>query len=306
MLIAGAILLWLVNIRYPDQYLERGALTLAALAVVYLVFSILLSSLFSSRITDPKTQYQMRKIFSVLSLILSLGVMVTIWVTDPQALVVSYGLLAAGVAIALQDLFRNIAGGMILFLQSPYRVGDRIVLKDVEGDVIDIGIMYTTLLELRNWVEGDQPTGRLVLVPNGHLISGNVYNYTKDNNFLWDELVVPISYESDWRKVVELVGALVELETEEVTVQARKELSSMMGKYYLTPREVQARIYLALTSNYLEMHVRFICLTRERRETRSRLSRLILEKMESEGISVGSTTVEIIKFPDLRVQRGAT
>jgi len=299
-IIAGAALLWLVDSSYHDPYLEKGAVTLTVLAIIYLVFSILLISMFSTRVSDAKTKYQMRKIFSALGTVFSIGAVVTIWVTDPQALVVSYGLMAAGVAIALQDLFRNIAGGFIIFLRSPYRVGDRVLLKGVEGDVIDISIMYTTLLELRQWVSGDQATGRLVLVPNGDLLSGNVYNYTRDNNFLWDELMVPVPYDSDWRGIVDAVHTIVERETEEVTAQAMKELSSMMGKYYLTPREVGARVYLVLTSNYLELHVRFICLTRDRRETASHLSRLVLEEMEREGVPVGSTTVEIVKFPDLR------
>ncbi|MBN1109340.1 MAG: mechanosensitive ion channel [Methanomassiliicoccales archaeon] len=297
LLVAGALLLLIIDHSYPDQYLQRGALTMAVLAGFYLVFTIFLTIIFSTRVAEAKTRYQLRKVLSVLNLIFSLGAIVTIWVTDPQALVVSYGILAAGVAIALQDLFRNITGGFIIFVQSPYRVGDRVRIKEVVGDVIDLSLMYTTLLELQEWVDGDQATGRLVMVPNGYILSGNVHNYTKDNNFLWDELVVPVSYESDWRRLVGTVQGLVERETEEVTTQARSELSSMMGKYYLTEREVQPRIYLALTSNYLELHVRFICLTRQRRELRSRLSRLILEEMEREGASVGSTTIEIIKFP---------
>ncbi len=297
LLVFGAVALWLIDRSYPNDDLSKGALTLAAVAAIYLSFSIALPALFSARIKDPKAKYQLRKIFSVLSLAFSLAAVVTVWVTDPQALVVSYGLLAAGLAIALQDMFRNIAGGLIVYIQSPYRVGDRVKVKDVVGDVIDVNIMYTVLLELQEWVEGDQATGRLVMVPNGHLLSGNVYNYTKDNSFLWDEIVVPVPYDCDWRGVAEAVQTLVENDTAEVTLQATEELSSMMGKYYLTPREVRPRVFLALTSNYLELHVRFICLTRQRREARSRLSRLILEEMERMNVRVGSTTVEITRFP---------
>jgi len=297
LLVFGAVVLWLIDRSYPEEYIGMSALTLAALAVIYLIFSIILTSLFSARIGDPKTKYQLRKIFSMLSIVFSLAAIMTIWVIDPQALVVSYGLLAAGLAIALQDVFRNMAGGLIVYVQAPYRVGDRVLIKDVVGDVIDISMMYTVLLELREWVDGDQATGRLVMVPNGHLLSGNVYNYTKDNNFLWDEIVVPVPYDSDWRRVSEAVQSLVERETAKVMELASDELSSMMGKYYLTAREVRPKVYLALTSNYLELHVRFICMTRERRETSSELSRMILQEMERMGVRVGSTTVEITKFP---------
>ena len=293
----GAGVLWLVDRIYEQDYLYRGALTLALLVVIYLVFSVVLPFLFSPRIADPKTKYQLRKIFSILNVATSLAVMVSIWVTDPQALVVSYGLLAAGLAIALQDMFRNMAGGLIVYVQSPFRVGDRIKIREVVGDVIDINIMYTVLLELREWVDGDQATGRLVMVPNGYLLSSNVYNYTRDNSFLWDELVVPVPYDCDWRGVAEAVGSLVEKETAKVTEKATQELSSMMGKYYLTSKEVRPGVFLALTSNYLELHVRFICLVRERRKANSHLARLVLEEMERMGVRVGSTTVEITRFP---------
>jgi len=297
LLVFGTAVLWLIDRSYPNDDIARGALTLAVLSVIYLFFYIALTAMFSARIGDPKTKYHLRKIFSILGIAFSLAAVVTIWVTDPQALVVSYGLLAAGLAIALQDLFRNIAGGLIVYIQSPYQVGDRVMIKGVVGDVIDVNMMYTVLLELQEWVDGDQATGRLVMVPNGHLLSGNVYNYTKDNNFIWDEIVVPVPYDCNWRGVTEAVQSLVEKDTADVMAQATEELSSMMGKYYLTSREVRPRVFLALTSNYLELYVRYICITRERREARSRLSRLILEEMERMGVRVGSTTVEITKFP---------
>ncbi len=167
------------------------------LAIIYLIFSILLTSFVSGRLSDKKTQYSVRKVFSILSLMFSIGAIITVWVTDPHTLVVSFGLFTAGLAIALQDVFKNLAGGFIIFIESPYKVGDRVLMKDMVGDIIDIGIMYTTLLELREWVDGDQATGRLVILPNGHLLTGSIYNYTKDNNFQWNELVIPISYDND-------------------------------------------------------------------------------------------------------------
>ncbi|MCG7841455.1 MAG: mechanosensitive ion channel family protein [Methanomassiliicoccales archaeon] len=299
LLIVSAIALWIADLYYPDPFLNKGFQTLLALAIIYLIFSILLTSFVSSRLSDKKTQYSVRKIFSILSLIFSIGAIITVWVTDPQTLVVSYGLFAAGLAIALQDVFKNLAGGFIIFIESPYRVGDRVMMKDVVGDVIDIGIMYTTLLELREWVDGDQATGRLVILPNGHLLSGSIYNYTKDNNFLWDELVIPISYDNDWKAASKLTVEIVKRETAAVTAKAEAEIAIMMGKYYLTKREVESKVNIVLTSNYIEFHVRYICETRGRRGTRNTLSRILLEEYEKNGVVVGSSTLEITKFPDL-------
>lgn len=91
-------------------------------------------------------------------------VVVRIWVEYTQTLLVSYGLIAAGITIALQDFFKNFVGGIMIFTTGTYRVGDRVEINSKFGDVIDIGIFYTTLLELKEWVEAEQPTGRISMV----------------------------------------------------------------------------------------------------------------------------------------------
>ena len=219
-LAAVTVLLWAVNEQRPTPYLYKGFLTAASLAMIYLLFKIVIEEILARGIKESKTKYSLRKTFSIIYIIVFLIIIARIWVENAQTLLVSYGLVAAGVAVALQDFFKNFAGGIILFATGIYSVGDRIEVNEKYGDVIDIGILYTTLMELREWIDGDQETGRLTIVPNGHVLSGHVSNYNKDNSYVWDELMLPITYASDWREAEQRIISTIRRESETLQTQA--------------------------------------------------------------------------------------
>ena len=230
-LIVVSFLLWLATLSYPEfRHLEKGFQTSLALAITYLLFRLVLEGIVAKRIREAKTRYSLRKTVSILYLVAFVVIVMGIWAKSSQMLVVSYGLVAAGVAVALQDFFKNFVGGIILFVNGNYRVGDRIEINSKCGDVIDIGILYSTLMEMKEWVTGDQATGRLSIIPNGLVLSSAVNNYTKDNDFVWDEMTVPIAYESDWKAAIEKFHEIVRRETEDIAIQAEKAISGLDEK----------------------------------------------------------------------------
>ncbi len=111
----------------------------------------------------------------------------------------SFGLVAAAFTLTMQDVAKNFAGGLSILFNRIYRVGDRIEIGSKKGDVIDIDIFYTTIMEINEWVSAEQPTGRLSIIPNSYVLTNITNNYTKDFDFLWDEISLPITYSSDWK-----------------------------------------------------------------------------------------------------------
>lgn len=207
---------------------------------------------------------------------------------------ISFGLIGAGIAVALQDVFKNFAGGITIFSTGIYRVGDRIEINGKLGDVIDIGVFFTTVMEVGEWVDGNQATGRLTTIPNSSILSNNVNNFTKDHNFIWDEITLPITYDSNWKKAHEHVLGIVKKETEQFAEQADKEISKLGEKYYLPKKPVEPVIFLTITDNYIKFNIRYVTDTRERRILRDRLSRLILEEIEdSKDINIASETIDV-------------
>ena len=302
-LAAVTVLLWAVNEQRPTPYLYKGFLTAASLAMIYLLFKIVIEEILARGIKESKTKYSLRKTFSIIYIIVFLIIIARIWVENAQTLLVSYGLVAAGVAVALQDFFKNFAGGIVLFATGIYSVGDRIEINGKYGDVIDIGILYTTLMELREWIDGDQETGRLTIVPNGHVLSGHVSNYNKDNSYVWDELMLPITYASDWREAEQRIISIVQRETETLQTQAEKEISKLGDKYYLFKRSTEPAVYLTMTDNWISLHIRYIAEFKERRVLKNRVSRLILEDIEkSDTIKIASATYDIVGLPEVALK----
>jgi small-conductance mechanosensitive channel len=290
-----------VNVYTQDVNLSKLFYSVVAIAFSYLFFRIILEQLIAKEILESKTRYSFRKTTSLLFLITSFVVILRIWIVNPQALLVAYGLVAAGVAIALQDLFKNFAGGIVIFVSGIYQIGNRIEIGGKSGDIIDISMFYTTMLEIREWVNGDQATGRLTSVPNGLVLSSVVNNYTKDHHFLWDEISVPVTYKSDWKKAMQIMKDIAARETADWAAESRRSLVGLEDKYYLPARPTEPIVFIKLTDNWILLHLRYVVEVRERRICQSRVSELILRVFEkTPAITIASTTVSIVDWPEIK------
>jgi small-conductance mechanosensitive channel len=287
---AGFVLPVVISeISFPEASLQQLFYTLLAITIIYLLFMVL-DRVFRKKITEDRTKYTATKVLFVLEIFLMLIVVAAIWVKNPQSLVVFFGIIGAGIAIALQDVFKNFAGSVIILLTGVYTVGDRIQIENVTGDVIDIGMMQTTLLELRGWVEGDQATGRLTIIPNGKVISNAVNNFTKDHSFLWDEIEIPVTYSTNWRRAIEILDSIARQEAGKVTSLAEKEIAGIGERYYLPRRDIEPAVYVTITDNWINLSLRYLTYVKERRIMRATLNRMILEAFSKENIDISSTT----------------
>ena len=216
-----------------------------------------------------------------------------IWITDTGVLVAAYGFVAAAVAFSIQDFFKNFVGGLILLLKGNYKVGDRVMIKEITGDVIDISLLYTSLLEIEGWVAGDQPTGRIVMIPNSVNLSGVITNYTEDHTFIWDEMHIPVPYGSDWEKARDIIKEITNAETDSITQEARPELEKLRNKYFLSEANIEPSVYIKMTDNWISLHVRYITKTHERRIVSNILSQKILKALNEAKIEIASATMEV-------------
>ncbi len=219
-IVSGAILAWIGNIYFPGQYLYQISLTLWTIAGAYLFIKVLSAKFLLQKIDDKLVRYSLNKIITILSAAVAIAIILHVWFPDTQSLVVAVGVISAGIVIALQDVIRNFAGGILILTGNLYHVGDRIEIAGETGDVMDIGIMNTTMMELRGWIASDQATGRITTIPNGKVITNDVHNYTKDHSFLWDEIMIPISYSSNWKKAKEVMLEIVTRETAKIVKEA--------------------------------------------------------------------------------------
>ncbi len=279
---------------FNDPVITSLFYTSLVISVTYLIFSVIIGMFLIRQITDLKTRYSANKAISVLEIVFIIAICLRIWVTDTSSLIVSYGIIGAALAFALQDIFKNFVGGILVMVSGMYRVGDRISIVEKYGDVMDIGVLNTTLMEIRGWVSGDQPSGRLLMIPNSLVINNPLYNYTLDHSFIWDEISIPLTYDSDWRLAKDLILGIIKKETASMTKQAEAEIDRIGEKYYLPKKVVDPSAYISLTDNWIMLEVRYVTDVRTRRLFRTHLSELIMEAIEKEDrITISSTTVTV-------------
>jgi small-conductance mechanosensitive channel len=295
LVLSGVVaVVWIVNLHYQDVELDKFFYTALTITLLYFVFQIFLDGIVARRLKDSKARYSFRKTLHLLFITVAFIVILRIWIINPQALLVAYGLIAAGVAISLQDLFKNFAGGAIILLTGLYHVGNRIEINNKYGDIIDIGILYTTILEIREWIDGDQATGRLSMIPNGSILSNVVNNYTKDHHFLWDEISLPITYKSDWRGASSMMKEIAMREAGGFALEAKTSLSHLEEKYYFDERTLEPSVFMEATDNWIKLTLRYVVEVRQRRVFRNKLSELILQDIENNpSVHIASATLSV-------------
>jgi small-conductance mechanosensitive channel len=304
LLLSAAALILVDNYLYSSGYIVKLAATVITLAFIYFFFKLIIEDRVIGRQSNYKVRYYYSKTASMLYLTVILISVLIIWVDDIQALLLGFGLIAAAFTISIQDVARNFVGGIAIFFNRIYGVGDRIEVMDKRGDVIDIGLLYTTLLEIGDWVGGDQPTGRLSIIPNGYVLGNTVNNYTRDFGFIWDEMTIPVTYDSDWREAISLILAAVRGETIDIIEQSEKAMPFMEQRYFFSGRSTDPAVFVRLTDNWIELSARFVTSPMKRRIVRNGISQRILKGVEeSEKVKIASQTFEIVGFPELRLRK---
>jgi small-conductance mechanosensitive channel len=234
--------------------------------------------------------------------------MVSIWFDDPARLATGIGLVSAGLAFALQKVVTSFAGYFVIMRSRVFTVGERITMGGVRGDVISLGFLKTTLMEMGDptqstpsvWVHGRQFTGRIVTITNDKIFEEPIYNSTRDFPFIWDEISVPITYATDRTRAEAILLAAAQHATAQMQKDAEPYRATMNESYHLELEELAPRVFYKITDNWLELSLRFIVADHQSRQVRDQIARAILDAFDAAGIGIASTTIDIVAFPPVR------
>ncbi|MDI6854310.1 MAG: mechanosensitive ion channel family protein [Deltaproteobacteria bacterium] len=256
----------------------------------------------SRYIADNETRYRVRKLITLFGYFFVILFLAIVFKDRLGGLTVAVGVAGAGVAFALQEVIVSVAGWVAIIFANFYSTGDRVQLGGIQGDVIDIGVLRTTIMEMGDWIGADQYTGRIVRVANSFVFKEPVFNYSVDFPFIWDEIKVPVTHTSDYvlaRGILEKVMTEV---VQDYATEAKKSWREVAKKYRVEEAMIDPTIWLAFNDNWIELSLRYVVDIRQRRSTRHRLSTRILEELDkvSDRVSIASATMQII-HPDLPV-----
>jgi small-conductance mechanosensitive channel len=257
-----------------------------------------------TKIQDPSNRYRGRKFVTFLGYITAIILIAAVFRERLGGLSVTLGIAGAGIAFALQEVITSVAGWIAISFGDFYSPGDRVEVGGIRGDVIDVSILRTTLMEIGEWVQFDQYTGRIVRVTNSFIFKEPVINYSTGFPFIWDEVKMPVSYESDHnlaRSIFQNIG--YEL-TGQNTESARTDWKKMRRRYMLEKASLEPTVFMIATDNWLEFSIRYLVDLKERRSVKDQFFTRILDEFnKTEGrVSVASTTLKLTNTSKLEVR----
>jgi small-conductance mechanosensitive channel len=292
-----------ITIDYLDLIYKLIASSVVALAV-WIAYHIV-ANVLRRQVKDPTHMHTLRMLVRNALLFGGSVIVLLIWLGVGSNFTVAMGILGAGIAFASQEVIGSFAGYLNIVSGGIYRIGDRVRIGNVVGDVMDISILRTTVMEIGEWVQADQYTGRIVTVANRAVFGDPVHNYTQHWGYLWDEIMVPVTYASDWQRATEIMLELGQHYTAELHADAEAKLQRMIDRYPLQLTSVAPTIYLTMTDNWVEVTLRYIVDAMQRRKTKAELNQELLQRFQAEpDITVASMTVEIVGLPPLRGAAG--
>lgn len=278
-------------------------------AVVGLVIILVLVRLFQRAlpryVRDTDMRYRTRKFASLMGYVLVGLFLVSVFSDRLGSLTVAFGVVGAGIAFALQEVIASIAGWVAVSFGRFYKSGDRIQLGGIVGDVIDITVLRTTLMECGGWVKGDQYNGRIVRISNGTVFREPVYNYSADFPFLWDEITMPVRYGSDMREAQRILESVLSEIVGEYAGHAKTAWDEIVNKYRIEDAKVAPAVTMTLNENWIEFSLRYVVDYKERRNRKHRIFVRIMEEFQkTEGrvaIASTSTDINLTNMPPLQV-----
>jgi small-conductance mechanosensitive channel len=307
----AVLLVLILVIMYFDIYLEFGEIrktllealpktivVILILVITKLVLSLLrpaFSKAFERTMASHAEVKMLWQLFSNLVWIFVIILLVLIVIGDFTGLL-AFGVILAAMLWVMQKPLLNIAGWLDIIFHRPYAIGDRIEIDGKKGYVVDVGMFHTTIREFGGWMKGDTFTGRVISIPNSTIFEIPVINYTKDTPYIWDEIKVAITYESDH----DIAKQFILDSTKEVVGEDMRKYSKLMIRK-LEVKELQKELIEepVVRMDFFESCVNFyaiyLCEVSKRREIRSEISKKILDKIKKDDrVRIAYPHMEIV------------
>jgi small-conductance mechanosensitive channel len=249
---------------------ELGAVEVRLVETIVLILLLMLLRQLANRLVarnvhDARARYHWGKGISYTMAFIGLFAIGRIWFVGFRSIATFLGLVAAGLVISLKEPVANMAGWFYLLWRRPFVLGDRIQIGEHAGDVIDRRLFQFSILEIGNWIDADQSTGRIINVPNGRLFQEPVANYTRGFPYLWNEISMTLTFESDWREAKRLLLEVAERHRLGADVEAQ--ILAEGAQYMIFYSTLAPAVFTSGVPNGVMLSLRYMCGARQRRMT---------------------------------------
>ena len=274
----------------------RIATIIIGVAIIWIIIKAIQRSLFS-KIKDNDHRYKAKKFSGFVGYLLTIVLLTVVFSDKLGGLTVAIGVAGAGIAFSLQEIIVSFAGWLAIVFGGFYKSGDRVQLGGIKGDVMDIGVLRTTIMETGQWVDGDLYNGRIVLIANSFVFKEAVFNYSGQFPFLWDEIKIPVKYGSNYQKTREILMQVGNEVAGDLTIQSKEEWTNLQRKYRLEDAQTEPMVSIVANDNWVEFTLRYVVEYKRRRLTKTELFTQILTHIEATNGEIGfaSATFELVE-----------
>lgn len=276
------------------------AVIVALLLGVFILTSLIRRN-FAARLEDRRRHGHLRIVIELVVQVLAFGVILIVIFGPPKQMPAIIGLATAGVTIVMKDFIVAFIGWFPLMGKNGIRVGDWVEINGVSGEVVEIGMLRTVLLETGNWADAGHPTGRRVTFMNSFAIEGRYFNFSTTGQWLWDELRVTVPRGDDAYARIDQIRQLVAAATEQDSTVAEEEWRKATKDEALKGFSADPAIDLRPANDGIEVTVRYITRAQKRYEVRSKLYQEVIRVLHYEGES--NSTAKIGAFSEGTVPR---
>jgi small-conductance mechanosensitive channel len=289
----------LFNFNIEKELLSRIIQTILIIVIIWVINKLSVRFLYRGDSEEMRKQFHLRKVIEYTTFFIGLLIIGNLWVSNFQSITTFLGLLSAGIAIALKDIFVNIAGWAFIYLRKPFDVGDRIQVGDIKGDVIDLRLFQFSLLEIGNWVNADQSTGRVIHVPNGKVFTDAQANYSIGFNYIWNEQVIYITLKSDFKKAKKILLDILNTYLKDELKMAEKEFLKAKHEHLIVYKQFTPMIFTDITERGIQLSMRYLCNPKKRRMITHTITEAILERLGPEdNIRIAYPTSTVLLHQD--------
>jgi len=270
---------------------------IVSFAVIFVAWSIsgMVIRILHKKIDDVQLFHRSKKTMQYITFSIIAIIMIGYWSDSMSSMSTYLGLLSAGIAIALKDLVVNVASWFFIVWRKPFKVGDRIEIGGISGDVIDQRIIQFTLMEIGNWVDGDQSTGRVIHIPNYKVLSEPMANFSQGFQYIWNEIHVLVTFESDWQKAKSVLSEIVDRRTEHLSKEAEERVKRASKRYMIYYSKLTPIVYTSVKSDGVQLSIRYLCEPRKRRTTVQEIWEEILIEFEKHSdVELAYSTQRVI------------
>ena len=285
-----------------DPTVGKIATILIGIIIIWLVIKAIQRN-FISKLKDNNHRYKTKKISTFAGYFFSIILITIVYSNKLGGFTIALGVAGAGIAFALQEVIASFAGWLAILFGGFYKTGDRVQLGGIKGDVMDIGVLRTTIMEIGQWVDGDLYNGRIVLIANSFIFKEPVFNYSGNFPFLWDEIKIPIQYGSNYEKAKVLFIEIAKKTVGDLTDVSQEKWFALQKEFLLENAQTEPMVTLIANDNWVEFTLRYVVNFRKRRITKSELFTQILTEVEKTNgeIKFASATFHLVETPEINV-----